>query len=95
MKANDGYLICHNGCRLGRGYQPLWAFFCFTVLRSRSPERNDPQLIDRVTFVTWTESSGDCRLAIVSTRSNCGYGYLRGCETDRMKPGNHHGVPSG
>jgi hypothetical protein len=58
MKANDGYMICRNGCRLGRGYQPLRAFFGFTVIRRTRPERNDPQLIDQVTFVTRTKASG-------------------------------------
>jgi hypothetical protein len=51
-------VICRNGCRLGRGYQPLRAFFCFTVIRRPGPERNDPQLIDQVTFVTRTKASG-------------------------------------
>jgi hypothetical protein len=59
MHADDGYVICRNGCRLGRGYQSLRACFCFTVIRSRRPERNDPQLNDQVTFVTRTKASGE------------------------------------
>ena len=31
--------------------------------------------------------------AIAATRSNCGYGDLRGCETDRMKPDDRRGEP--
>ncbi|BBY25021.1 hypothetical protein MSTO_52260 [Mycobacterium stomatepiae] len=43
-EANDGYVICPNGCRLGRGYQPLRTFFCCTVIRTPRPERNYPQI---------------------------------------------------
>jgi hypothetical protein len=50
--AHDGYVICTTGCRLGRGYQPPRAFFSFTVIRRRGPERNYPQISEQVTFVT-------------------------------------------
>nr|BBX81049.1 hypothetical protein MFLOJ_48360 [Mycobacterium florentinum] len=94
-EANDGYVICPSGCRPGRGYQPLRTFFSFAVIRTPRPECNYQQINVWVTFVTRRKSSDESRLAIVSTRSNRRCGDLRCCETDRMKPGNHRGVPGG
>jgi hypothetical protein len=37
----------------------LRAFFGYTVIRKRGPERNYPQITVWVTFVTRTKSSGE------------------------------------
>ncbi|OBA63868.1 hypothetical protein A5647_03965 [Mycobacterium sp. 1100029.7] len=57
--ANDDYVICTTGCRLGRGYQSPRAFFSFTVIRRPGPERNYSQINDWVTFVTRAKRSRD------------------------------------
>ncbi|GBG39521.1 hypothetical protein NJB14197_04040 [Mycobacterium montefiorense] len=95
-KANDGYLICPNGCRLGRGYQPLRAFFCFTFIRSPGPERNYPQDqrrgdVGHTAEIVWviTARRSRRRVRIVDAAT---------CTAARLpvwKLGNHRGVPTG
>jgi hypothetical protein len=55
-------VVSPSGCRLGRGYQPWWAFFYFTVIRRPRPECNYLQINVGVTFVTWVKSTGELRL---------------------------------
>jgi hypothetical protein len=61
-RPNGGYVVSPSGCRLGRGYQPRWALFYFTVIRRPRPECNYLQINVGVTFVTWVKSTGEFRL---------------------------------